>query len=204
MAKQNPHNPTQDETRTGLGLEQFAMGAVKAAETEEASEISRRWLRTVFGLVLFVLVLAAGIWWFTSGRDRLFRPGSEDKQFLLSLKELEAVRAGTISDFRFVGVDALDFQVSPKLSRDNKEDQLTLRQAVVELVAAFSDYREGKVVRVTGRQGRTVVTEGRLLQKSGWSGRSLLEAFRAGELELPVWVSLPGEGHGFTQDRTLE
>jgi hypothetical protein len=149
------------------------------------------------GIVLFALALAAGIWWFTAGQDLFFRPSQPDEQFLLSLRDLDASRAGTISDFEFTGVKVLKFQVSPKLNLSNKEDQLLLRQAVVpELVAAFSDYREGAAVRVKGYQGEEEIIEGRRLLKAGWQDRSLLEAFRRQERELPVWIHISGETRG--------
>jgi|WetSurMetagenome_2_1015567.scaffolds.fasta_scaffold133216_2 hypothetical protein len=204
MAKEPPSKATESQPTSSLGLENFSMGAVRATETQEASEISRRWFRTLLGLALFALVVAAGIWWFTTGKDRLFRPGPEDAQFLLSLRELDAARAGIISDFKFAGVNALNFQIPPGFSLNSKENQFILRQAIVELVAAFSDYRMGQAVRVSGFQQSTLVAEGRRLLKSGWSDRKLLEALRAGEKKLPVWVNLPGEKAGPEGSQNVE
>jgi hypothetical protein len=197
MSKDSSPKVTENAPASGLGLEKFAMSAVGASETREASEISRRWTRTLVGIVLFALALAAGIWWFTAGRDLLFHPSQQDEQFILSLRDLDAARAGTISDFKFVGVNALKFQISPRFNLSNKENQLLLRQAVVpELVAAFTDYREGAAVRVTGYQGEEKAVEGHRLQKANWQGRSLLEAFRRQERELPVGIHISGETMG--------
>gem|GEM_PF-6881550 len=195
---------TESQPHAGLGLERFAMSAVGAYETQEASEISRRWMRTLTGLVLFALLVAAGIWWFTAGRDLFFRPSPEDGQFLLSLQELEATRRGLISNFEFAGVKTLKFEVSPQLPLRTKENQLVLRQATVELVAAFSDYREGAAVRVQGYQQKTEVVEGRRLLKAEWQGRNLMEAIRQQERELPVWVDISGEKPGLVHGSSGE
>lgn len=196
MAKEpSPRKTMESDPASGLGLEKFAMSAVGGSETQEASEISRRWMRTVVGIVLFAIALAAGIWWLTAGRDLFFRPSQPDEQFLLSLRDLDAARAGTISDFKFIGVNAVKFQISPRLALSNKEHQLQLRQAVMELTAAFSDYREGAAVRVKGYQQGEELVEGRRLLKSNWQGRNLLEAFRRQE-RVPVWMHISGETMG--------
>jgi hypothetical protein len=206
MAKEpSPRKTTENEPASGLGLEKFSMSAVGASETQEASEISRRWFRTVVAIVLFALIVVAGIWWFTVGQDFFFKPSPADEQYLVSLQDLGAARAGTISDFKFVGVNTVSFKISPQLSLTDKDDQFTLRQAVVELVASLGDYRPGRAVRVLGYGSEQApAAEGRRLLKGDWGDKSLLEAFRAHAKELPIWVKIAGEKQGLEGGQGFE
>lgn len=151
----------------GLGLGKFAMSAVGAIETHEASEISSRITRLIVWLVLLGLIVAGVVWWFTSGRDLFFQPTPQDEAFLIKLRELPSARVGMIYDFEYIGRNNLKFELhaSAQISGDEKqraERQATMRQAVSELVVAFGGYRANQDVKVNGYIGEEKVAEGRL------------------------------------------
>jgi len=169
------------------------MSAVRATETQEASEISRRMWRMLSWLLLVAILASGAIWWVREGRNLFWQPKTSDEEFLSRLKTLSCAQGGVASDFRFEGRITLAFQVSLQLSVQDQADQQRIREAIYELVAAFSSHRPNEEVEVKGYQGQEQVAEGRLRLKEYIPGKSL-----------PVWVHIEGEKMGPEEHRPFE
>jgi hypothetical protein len=180
------------QAASGLGLEKFAMSAVRATETQEASEVTSRAWRTVSWIVLVGLIIATAVWWWREGRDVFWRPTLDDEGFLLTLKGQEAAQKGIVGDFEFKGRIRLKFTVNSGLSLTDDESKRILREAVRGLVIAFGNHRQNEDVRVEGYQLEEKVAEGRLRTSAREAGGNP-----------SIWVHIEGEEMGIGGQRPL-
>jgi hypothetical protein len=178
----------------GMGLGDFSMTSVRATETEEASEVATRGWRTLAWLIVLILVAGTVVWWLRVGQNVLWKPEHSDKQFLLRLNELSAVKNGVFSDIRFTSRISLECRVAPSLtvkgdSRDPKilQNRDILRNAIKEVVTSFSNYRPNKPVTLKGYIGTAT--------EPMFDARWRLETSASGDEKTaqdPVWMDIEG------------
>jgi len=192
--KQARSSQASEQASGGLSLGEFAMSAVRATETQQASEISGRLWKALSWLVLVGLFVAGTVWWLRQGRDLFWQPTPADQGFLVKLKEAKSAQQGIAADFGFDGRNTLKFEISPQINLDAQADQMRLRQAIRELVVLFSLYRPNEEVKVNGYQSDRRMAEGRLR-----------ESREPGSGGAPsIWVHIEGEKMGLQEGGSFE
>jgi hypothetical protein len=193
--EQNRTKATQSNQGTGLGLGGFSMTAISATESQDASEIGRRSVRT-FGWIIAVIIIVGGLaWWFTQGVNQFWKPNAEDTNFLLSLQKTNAVQNGIIKDFNYKNRLTITSQVNPSLAtniasadREKKADaSMTLRSALKELVIAFSNRRPNEEVNIMVLNGEEEVAHASFMPAS-------TTAQKPEELDKQIYIHIEGEG----------